>query len=570
MYDSLARRRSALNNQTDKIKIIYLYRYLSLIITSVFYLISNSNHPIEKKIMIIGCISASSIIINYLYVKNTEIKLNMIVLVLIEIVGNSFILIPSGGLNSPYIWYSLNTILVTAVELDKKYCWANLFIYVFSCIYISFMFFGDKTENFLTLIRGELNPILSLVLITILVQLLAKYMKKIEFKSVKLTENNEQLSSVNRQIKESMNYTVELYEALHLLTNERDKQKLIETIILYTQKITKTDTAFFYYNKSGIKQITFDENYADSEERKKIEDKLEEIYNLMSEENTYRQTIVNNKEFVLVPIKSDCICYGVLGIEAMQNKVGNYNETIDELMLLSELSSIAFKGFELEKANERLIVSEEQNRIANEIHDSVLQRLFSISCGIYSICKRLKTTSTDSAKMELNTIRDSINTTMNELRAAVYGLSWTKDGTNNFVVDISNYINEVKSLNNIDISFNLSGNSEQLNLLQKKYLHRIIFEAVGNAIRHGRANNIKVVLQIKRNTTLLDIIDDGSGFDFYYIDKSNKKGLGIQNIKNLVFTLNGEINFDTGIGKGTNIKIIIPVKGFSSMEGEVV
>ena len=53
----------------------------------------------------------------------------------------------------------------------------------------------------------------------------------------------------------------------------------------------------------------------------------------------------------------------------------------------------------------RLLISEEQNRIANEIHDRVLQRLFSISCGIYSINQNGKNLNSEQLSLELDVIR---------------------------------------------------------------------------------------------------------------------------------------------------------------------
>ncbi|ERI92097.1 ATPase/histidine kinase/DNA gyrase B/HSP90 domain protein [Clostridiales bacterium oral taxon 876 str. F0540] len=550
------------SNEPDKIKIIYLYRYLSLIITSIFYLIGNTNHPIQKKVIIIVCITISSVIINYLYIKNFGDKSKIILLILIETIGNSFILIPSGGINSPYIWYCLNTILITSIELDKKICWINLIIYVFCSTFLSFSLFGDKNESFLFLIDKELNLILSLCLITILIQLLSKYMEKIEGRSIRLSEDN-------KQLKESMTYTMELYEAVHLLTNESNKQKLIELITDYTKKITRTNTALFYYVRNSKSKIIFKNEEMNSKIKENIKNYILKSYDELSKEDIIKQVTVDNKKFVLSPIKLGCIPCGILGIEAPKGEMQNYNEAIDQLLLLSELSSIAFRRLDLEKETERLVISEEQNRIANEIHDSVLQRLFSISCGIYSISKRVTTLNEESIKEELNTIRNSINSTMNELRAAVYGLSFKKGGTNNFIVDINNFIDEIKKLNGSNVTFQLIGDTEQLNLLQKKYLYRIICEGIGNAVRHGRAKNIQVVLGIKDNI-ILEINDDGTGFNYESIGKGQEKGLGIDNINNLVCSLNGKVHINTSIGKGTKIKISMPLKIFSSIEEDVI
>ena len=184
-----------------------------------------------------------------------------------------------------------------------------------------------------------------------------------------------------------------------------------------------------------------------------------------------------------------------------------------QLQFLSELISIAFERFYLEEINERLLITEEQNRIANEIHDSVLQRLFSMSCGIFSMMKKLDNYSLEEIENELNLIRKTTDTVMKELRAKIYGLSWKKSGSSSFAMDIRKYIDDIKKLSNVIIPFSIVGSDEQLSCKQKKALYRMICEGIGNAVRHGEAEIIEVSLNISPEETTLSIVDNGKGFD---------------------------------------------------------
>ena len=104
-------------------KTIRLYRYITYIVISAFFVLEDPITSLGRKAFIISCIGLSCIILNYLYAKYLDNKPMIVFLLLIETIFNSFILIPSGGLSSPYIWYSLNTILVTAFVLNKElYC----------------------------------------------------------------------------------------------------------------------------------------------------------------------------------------------------------------------------------------------------------------------------------------------------------------------------------------------------------------------------------------------------------------------------------------------------------------
>ena len=77
-------------------KLLFLYRYLSLFVPSVFYMIGNYDDPIKNKLIVVGCLFISSTLLMYLYYKNQGSPSKIMMLILIETVGNSFILIPTG------------------------------------------------------------------------------------------------------------------------------------------------------------------------------------------------------------------------------------------------------------------------------------------------------------------------------------------------------------------------------------------------------------------------------------------------------------------------------------------
>ncbi|ABR46715.1 integral membrane sensor signal transduction histidine kinase [Alkaliphilus metalliredigens QYMF] len=558
MYPQLYKKISFLKEQSEIMKIIFLYRYVSLIVTSSFYLLADSTHSFENKIFIVACISISSVIISYLYIKNQNCTDKIMILILIETIGNSFILIPSGGLNSPYVWYSLNTIVIASVALHKKYCWINLVVYLFSSTYLSHLIL-QKEQTLMQIISEESNLILSFILITGIIQLLTKYAKRVQDEGLKLTETNRKLVLANKKNKESLGYIMELYEATQLFTTQETPSDLIELMLDYSQKVMKTDTVIFIHPRREGKKVVIESNNLAEDLEEVICCEISSIWHNTVESEIPIEMIIKDQKYVFIAIKYNYKVFGILGITRTSTKMqNNYEEITEQLRFLASLSSITLEKFELEKVTEGLLINEEQNRIANEIHDGILQRLFSTSCGVFSIVKRVREMNTDEIEEELNIIRRAVNNVMKDLRSTVYGLSWKKDGANNFISDIESYINEIKALNNIDIKFDLTGDDELLSIAQKKAMYRIICEGIGNAVRHGNAQNIEVSIISRRQGMSLIINDDGKGFNMRGIDKSERFGLGVKNIYHLTHSLNGTIKFESQIGKGTRINIVIP------------
>lgn len=539
-------------------KILIMYRYFSLIITSLFYIFGNSNHGLIRKGFIVMALVISSNLLNYLYLKNKDSKSSIRLLVLIEIVGNSILLIPSGGINSPFVWYSLNTILITSMKLERKYSWINLFIYLFSSLAIATIFMNNDSKSLVQILWDESNLILSLILMTILARFLAKYISEIQERGISLEKTNTQLVSANKKIRESMNHTMKLYHAVDIFSAQKDRNNLLDIIVDYTEKMTgASEIIFILYPFTGDR-VSMRTKGVDESSIEKFKTKILDMCNVNLESETPIEMKWENKRYLISFIRFNYEIYGILAIDLTPIKEKGITNTFCELKFLSELASIALERFELEEVNERLLKTEEQNRIAGEIHDGVLQRLFSISCGIFTLMKRMKKSPLEDITRELNDMRRSIDDTMRELRNTIYGLSWNKEGKDNFIGDINNYMDEVKKLNNIDIKFSIIGNNDILPTFHKKAFYRIMREAISNSIRHGKAEDIDITLKVDARSTILDIRDDGIGFDMKELENKKERGIGLDNMNQLVNSLRGDIRFSSFKNKGTNITIDVP------------
>lgn len=196
-------------NRLETIKVLIIYRYISLVVTSLFFLFGDITQSIYTKAFIITSISIAAIVLNYVYFSIWDCRSKVGLLILIETIGNTLILIPSGGINSPYVWYSLNTLLISSVQFGKKFVWLNLFIYLFGSTGLFLVLF--QAEG-LTLFTNSKNLILSLILITYAIQLLIDYSQKIESKNTILNATNQQLILANNKIKDSINYIMYLLQ----------------------------------------------------------------------------------------------------------------------------------------------------------------------------------------------------------------------------------------------------------------------------------------------------------------------------------------------------------------------
>ena len=103
--------------------VLNYYRYGSLLITSIFYFGGPPAAPWFLKTGVSLCLLLEAVVFTRLFKANGD-KIMQKALVAIETAGLAFILIFTGGLDSPFLWYAINPILAAATLLPFYFCWS--------------------------------------------------------------------------------------------------------------------------------------------------------------------------------------------------------------------------------------------------------------------------------------------------------------------------------------------------------------------------------------------------------------------------------------------------------------
>lgn len=541
-------------SDSEESKIIYTYRYLSWALTSVVYLAGIPRAILIYKIGVILSFFISSIVFTELYIQFNNHTRFLKTMLLIETLGIIILLLPTGGLTSPFIWYTFNPTLVAACYLPTSFCWINLGFYLLAASIMSYFNFNPNHMSLITIVIHNYNLVLAFVLITIAVQLLARLSKQLSYQA-----NALKLS--NQQKQESMNYIMTLYKILEAMDNHNSKDKLFEKLAAYTSSLMNSELSIFWLpaslNETEIIQVS---KSLDSEELQEV---ISEIKKLKSKQNSTKEvdTIrILNRYFLTIPIFTSVAPCGFIASQIkMPIKKDELDQKIKLLEFLSGLCAVTLERFLIEDMEDHLLVMDEQNRIANEMHDSVSQRLFSISYGIHAILKSWDNIPHDQLQKYLLEIHESAMNAMEELRSAIYRLSSKKKNEKSLQVTLKSLLDNIAKLHNIVINFNTIGDELFLSLSVKQVISRILSEACSNAIRHGNCNMINIVLTICMDSISLTIQDNGKGFWVSEENPTLKTGLGLSNMRSLINAHDGSMNISSEIGIGTRIQCSIPL-----------
>ena len=396
---------------------------------------------------------------------------------------------------------------------------------------------------------------------------------------VNFTEQVIQRLNNYQQLEQTLQHVSSLYEAAETISSSSDPKKVIDLFAVYAKTLTGSSKVVFWLENTDWPSADAGEqgNFIYTVRGKKSyfpEDvwlnQMLQVWSDMQETNEPIVRMIDDDEgkaigqLISVPVKSSSRCFGLIAA-LRSKKYYKVDEVIQTLSFLADLSAVSIERNNAEVFAHKLYVIQEQNRIANELHDSISQNLFNIVYGLKALEKKSHNIS-DQGRELLHTIQQVASTTSKEVRLLIYRLSPGKRGESTFVKEIKSYLDGLGKINQVAIDLDVKGKEEFLSPATSKAFYRIIKEATGNAVRHGKCSRIQVELEMKPFISDLTITDNGNGFDSSYYEnmESDNHKLGLVNMRELAGSLQGNVKVESGEGKGTVIRCHIPTSPVSS------
>lgn len=208
----------------------------------------------------------------------------------------------------------------------------------------------------------------------------------------------------------------------------------------------------------------------------------------------------------------------------------------------------------LEKENKELVLVEERNRIARELHDSVSQNLFGINLNLNTL-NYLLDQDLGEARQIINQLQEMVQEVQTEMRLMIYELRPLVLKEKGFFEAVESLVNLFQVRYNLDINCQVTGDEGSLDSKVQLALYRVLQESLNNVVKHAKANRVKVVIKVRDGKVELIVQDNGRGFDLKEIDRDDH--FGIKSMKERIEQVNGEFNIDSTVGKGTSIEVKI-------------
>lgn len=358
-----------------------------------------------------------------------------------------------------------------------------------------------------------------------------------------------------------------LYDASQMISSEPEVKQAIEFAATSVKKMTGMQKSVVCLCELPEK---INEAFNDPEKtvvKGRLEEHPEKIW-LQGFLKAAAETIKNKKPVIAqftkfganllcLPITYGDRVFGVIaGITSLEKA-----EAIKDLRTMEIIASILalyLANLELIKKREAAAVSQERDRIAREMHDNQIQSLFSLLLLVETFANEVSS-NPEVAKERLEEIKKRIQNIIKETREMIVRLYPSSLSAEGFDRTIKKMLSSFKG---IEFEFDLEPLPENVSFPLQNAILRITQEAVNNAVKHGNANKIYISLKNDSSSLILTIKDNGNGFDISKLETfiDSKNHFGISSIIYRTKSFGGSYELDSAPGKGTEWKIVFPLK----------
>jgi signal transduction histidine kinase len=205
------------------------------------------------------------------------------------------------------------------------------------------------------------------------------------------------------------------------------------------------------------------------------------------------------------------------------------------------------------RLDERL---DERERIARELHDTLLQSVQGLILRFHAIAERLSDTEPNRAAMERTL--DRANQVLAEGRDRVGSLRALADTAANLPQLFASAAPEIMQNSQMKFNVVVAGNPRNLHAVAREEAYWIGREALMNAVRHSQGSKVEIELTYTDKTLQLSIRDDGGGIDQGHLDAGREKNWGLVGMRERARKIRSRLEVLSRVGAGTEIELVIP------------
>ncbi|WP_197283495.1 GAF domain-containing sensor histidine kinase [Mycobacterium sp. Marseille-P9652] len=261
-------------------------------------------------------------------------------------------------------------------------------------------------------------------------------------------------------------------------------------------------------------------------------------------------TDVGQRPAIVMPLRADDHVAGVIAIARAADQPPFSEDYLD---LVSDFATHAAIALVLASAREdsrQLTILAERERIAHDLHDHVIQRLFAAGMDLQGTLARSRS---PEVADRLNRTLDDLQTIIEEIRTTIFQLKSPPGKDVDFRHRIQRVIADLTQNRDIVTTVRMHGPMTAVTGELADNAEAVATEAISNALRHSGASRLTVDINVA-DMFVLDICDDGLG-----IPAGNARHSGLANMKHRAERLGGTCEITGSPEGGTRVHWVAPI-----------
>ncbi len=232
-----------------------------------------------------------------------------------------------------------------------------------------------------------------------------------------------------------------------------------------------------------------------------------------------------------------------------------------EMQFLSAISlwvGTAVENVHLNLQGRRLAVLEERERIGMDLHDGIIQSIYAVGLTLEH-ARLLLSESPSQSRQRIEQAINDLNSTIRDIRAYILDLRPRQLHDENLMQGLQRLANEFRA--NTLLEATLQGPTDGipgLNQTKAVVLFHITQEALANIAKHAHAKHVNVTVWTALDRVLLEVSDDGRGFDMSRMNLT--LGHGLANMQTRARNVGGDVEISSEPDAGTTILAWVPVE----------
>ena len=259
------------------------------------------------------------------------------------------------------------------------------------------------------------------------------------------------------------------------------------------------------------------------------------------------------KSFLGMPVR---VGQRVFGNLYLTDKEGGFTEE-DEVLIefVAVTAGAAISTLRMQERLRHAALHEDRERIARDLHDSIIQDLFAVGLGLQTSIAKVDDEATE-VREQLDIMIEKLDEMITSLRRYIFDLRppvWARSA---LPTELAQLLEELAAPHPVKIGLDFDCPSDILKPSVADDLFSVVKEAVSNALRHANPSTGDVRVVCEGEVVRASISDDGTGFDTDEVSD----GFGLDNMAERVEGITGSLFIDSVPGRGTVIHVAFPLQ----------